>query len=353
MIIEKIIDPKFVVYKSCKMGWGNRLRGTLSVFILGLVTDRIFIQKHQMFTDNFKPPLIPMKNSKSIVPLKWDYKEYSVLCEFGTNIKLLTMHLDLMKKKNITEMFQDFDCIEHSEPPSFDARIYVNDIYSEKLSMLFGTSSRMERMRQVFRFLTSHPSQSLLDATHSLAKTLRFYNYEISHRVGIQARLFIDWPTLYQRVWENIHKLYLPCVKKMLEKKLKQLGLKSTSNENLTSPHILIYLTTDDENFRPFLRKELKRYGRVVFPKVKPVHTSSIAQNGTNSAVLEWYLLGLTSSIMTTGSSFGTMAWGVDGKQTEIIATPHKGWGSRLCGPYPDEKKRPAHDISWGHGGHW
>lgn len=378
MLIDRTIKPKFAIYKKHKysMGWGNRLRGKLSTFILALVTGRIFIQDHQMFTENFEPPLIPTKDGKSLVPLKWNYSEQSHICENGLNFyfqnkelekigikkpsswNVPAVYLDWLKTEDFTKLFEDFDCIEHNSPASFDARIYVNEHYKKKLDKLFGTPSRMKRMQQVFHFLTSRPSRTLLDASKSLASKIGFYDYAPSHRVGIQARLFFDVPPLQERLWKHIDDndddSYLPCVKRMLKRILRKLRLRPNKSEKEESPPLLLFLTTDDEKFKPFLQEKLKKFGRVVYSNDDVVHTSKISQTGTNSAIVEWYMLGQTSTVMTTGSSYGTTVWGIKGELQKMIGTPHSTWGPPLCGYYPDKRyNRPEQDIKWGQGGDW
>lgn len=50
-------DTKFMVFRKHPkaMGWGNRIRGTISSFVLALLTGRVMIIEHEMFESHFLP----------------------------------------------------------------------------------------------------------------------------------------------------------------------------------------------------------------------------------------------------------------------------------------------------------
>ncbi len=59
---------RFAIYQlsDYPMGWGNRIRGMLAVFLLALITDRIFLVHHEMLTTHFQSPFFSTFNGVNV-----------------------------------------------------------------------------------------------------------------------------------------------------------------------------------------------------------------------------------------------------------------------------------------------
>lgn len=184
-------------------------------------------------------------------------------------------------------------CLFYSQPYAFDEQMQKNPAFKDSFQELFGTDSRMERTRQISHMLMANPSKHYRKLAQELKEAIGYDQYD--HHVSVQLRMFYDWPRIRERVLGQIDS-YWGCVNRVFN------GLAHPSEgDGVPKAKRMIFFTTDDNSMRETAIEHLSPYGTVVFNDHAVEHTSKIGQRHTNSALLDWYMVGEVNAVTTIG----------------------------------------------------
>lgn len=326
-ILNKNLPKKFVVYKAGdRTGWGNKLRGLYSAFLLALVTDRIFLIDYSLFAEVFNPP----------TGLDWSFNKFSDLLSQGASKLYLDLPslpevLNILSHEELGKAFpQDF--LFYTQGNNFDFSIIANPYCSEKLEALFGDyQSQMNITGQVLSFLMQNPNPFFLEQVNQ--RKNRYKLISGTKNIAVQFRTFFDVGS------PNLEYLgsYINGLQSLLSKEL-------ANRKNVKK--IRFFVTTDDLEVTKKLAKSLEPYGSVIFNPDPVVHTGEpsifnriltkayriflqLSKRNTHvipeidlnlllprrfrdrpqySAVVDWYILGECDAVISTMTSYAVSA---------------------------------------------
>jgi hypothetical protein len=112
----------------------------------------------------------------------------------------------------------------------------------------------------------------------------------------VQYRTFFDVPNMQVTSLKNQYKFW-DCMRSMFQDE-RIIKWQQTEKRNVT-----IFYTSDERKTWPRAKQELERFGQVVIDPEPIVHSSQSGPELTGS-VLHWYIMGLSSGTMSTGTSF-------------------------------------------------
>jgi hypothetical protein len=291
-------------------GWGNRLRGTYFVFFTGLISNRATFIDHDDWDLHFDDPYLFGEriylgwgearqvvidagfNDGSLDPFSTNYQG---VCSFIDNYPEDSPNFETVLPGNLF-VYRDGNCPEIC--------YWNNPKYHKFIQETFGTMSRYEVMGQIVPFFLSNPTWRLIHATKMFRQYTKWDEYEF--HVAIQFRAFVDHPPTQAQMmawFEGFVEQSSGVLLDYLNKK--------TANQ--TNPgRVSLFWTSDDpalaERAKAILYKKLpeNRVGFLQSP-FAPGHTSQMPA-GVKGPIVEWYMLGETDVLISTGTSYGQFA---------------------------------------------
>lgn len=311
-LIDGTLPKRFVVYQDgdCT-GWGNKLRGICSAFLLALVTDRILLIDYPLMLEYFDPP----------EGIEWDFAKYKLLFRDESKVYIDPCHkpeeMEMLANANLTAAFPETFII-HEQGNTFDEAIVANPFYAAKLSKLFGHSytSRRETIGQIAQFLMQKPSGWFVKAVEQKKAELGLSNNCAT--IAVQFRVFYDDRLANLKYLESfVSKLH-----HLVENEFKMLS---------RSQPLQFFITTDRTNVKLRLAKALSPWGQAIYDTEPVVHTgidkhlriSSFLKKAVRtlglqklrfrkrqplSAMIDWYILGECDVLISTMTSYAIMA---------------------------------------------
>lgn len=311
-LIDGTLPNRFVLYQDgdCT-GWGNKLRGICSAFLLALATDRILLMDYPLMLEYFDSP----------EGIEWDFEKYKLLFREESKVYIDPCHkpeeMEMLANANLTTAFPETFII-HEQGNTFDEAIAANPFYTGKLRKLFGNNytSRQEIIGQIAQFLMQKPSTWFVNAVDQKKKQLGLSDN--SATIAVQFRVFYDDKQANSKYIEGfVSKLHY-----LVENEFKMLSC---------SQPLQFFITTDQINVKLRLAKALFRWGKVMYDTEPVVHTgidkyprvSSLLKKTNRmlglqnlrfrklpplSAMVDWYILGECDVLISTMTSYAIMA---------------------------------------------
>lgn len=271
-ILNKKLPQKFVVYKAGdRTGWGNKLRGIYSTFLLALVTNRIFLIDYPLFTEIFNPP----------DNLDWSFNKFKGLLNRGAS-KLyldppsLPELWDILSHEDLEKAFpQDF--LFYTQGNTFDFPLVGNFYYSEQLKAIFGNSqSQMNTAGQVLSFLMQHPDPFFVNKVGQQRAKYQLTN--VTKNIAVQFRTFYDIGSPNLEYLGN----FIEGLQNLLKQQLEDCK---------DGKEFRFFITTDDLSTTQKLANVLSSYGSVIFDQAPVVHTGEPSM--FNRILTKFYRIGL------------------------------------------------------------
>ncbi|MCU0544510.1 MAG: hypothetical protein MUE44_20465 [Oscillatoriaceae cyanobacterium Prado104] len=311
-LLDGTLPKRFVVYQDgdCT-GWGNKLRGICSAFLLALVTDRILLIDYPLMLEYFEPP----------EGIEWDFAKYKLLFRDESKVYIDPCHrpeeMEMLATVNLTAAFPETFII-HQQGNTFDEAIVANPFCAAKLRKLFGNSyaSRREKFGQIAKFLMQKPSSWFVDAVDRKKQQLGLSNNCAT--IAVQFRAFYDDQLANLKYVENfVSKLH-----HLVENEFKMLS---------RSQRLQFFITTDQINVKLRLANVLFPWGQVMYDTEPVVHTGidrhlristflkrvkrtlglqhlRFRKRQPLSAMIDWYILGECDVLISTMTSYAIMA---------------------------------------------
>ncbi len=287
-ILESGGKPKIVVYRyQDGTGFGNRMRATSYAFLLSLYTERLFLVDHEDHEIHFDNP----GNGINIFWQNFDHL---------TDLQEVSQQLISVPQA----MYEDFcgilppldesaDIYEHIHGNDPTTCFLANETQKQWALDVFGTSDAKIIAGKIMSFLLRRPQPNLLMYVSKLKQALQ-WDANIVH-VCIQFRAFVDDGFRYMKFFPQ----FCNRASELLQQVFK---------ENEQSPKA-VWVTSDFEDI-PDLFKNcsgLENVTYVVSPFIVE-HTSNMPSGVIKPPIVEWYLVGETEWVLSTGTSFAQFA---------------------------------------------
>ena len=282
--------PQIAMYRySDGFGFGNRLRGTYFVFLLSLLTRRLFLIDHEDFHNHFNSPLgFDFKADHFDVELRSNN-----LSKLEPSFNEACESFSAFQGTNLAEIIiQSLDVYIYNHGTSPDSCLLQRDDVKAWALKLFGTTSRFRITASITSLLLSRPKMELLLKVIELKRKMRWDSY--SHRIAIQFRALVDVDLLNLPQFDSFCNGSIGIINNFIEA------------QNIKHPAIWV---TSDYHRIPEMYTEcaLGLHDNVDFIEsgIRPTHTSEIHPEKIKQPIVEWFLLGESDLFISTGTTFG------------------------------------------------
>ena len=291
--IRNGLKPQIALYRyGDSTGFGNRLRGTYFVFLLSLLTRRLFLIDHEDFHNHFNSPL-GFDFTADHFDLELNFNNLSKL---EPNMNEACDSFSSFKGTNLAEIISpSLDVYIYNYGNSPDGCLLLRDDAKAWAMKLFGTTSRFRITASITSFLLSRPKMEFLMKVNELKRKMRWESY--SHHIAIQFRALVD-----------VNLLNLPQFDSFCNGSIGIINNFFTTHD-IKNPAIWV---TSDYYRIPEMYSEcgLSLHDKVDFIEsgIKPTHTSNNHPGKIKQPIVEWFLLGESDLLISTGTTFAIFA---------------------------------------------
>eukprot|EP00002_Diphylleia_rotans_P001995 TRINITY_DN111_c0_g2_i1.p1 TRINITY_DN111_c0_g2~~TRINITY_DN111_c0_g2_i1.p1 ORF type:complete len:422 (-),score=48.94 TRINITY_DN111_c0_g2_i1:596-1861(-) len=321
-------------------GWGNQLRGLISAFNIALLTKRILLIDIPCYHHNFEHPqgvnfTIPSGRLTWLnihMPVYYHYKKSTPLPENQYSRSPSGLYRsrarELWAVPNWKELFLNSTDLNkdirspvwiYSVGLSLDVQLSKNPIYSALIQRIYQTRSKYIRTMLIGGYLLKNPKKEILAKVEEMKKI-------IGLRAGyftLQYRSFVDTKRGNRKEAQ-----FIKCANEIL------------SHMSLNTSQI--YYTSDDDKSKSVMAKSI--VGKdVVFLKNFYTHTAK-STNCTGSGYLDWFIIGGSSTVITTGTSYAVTAISRAGGTIDAYTTGSS-LGNSRCSKMKDDLQEPEYDV--------
>ena len=278
-------------------GWGNRLRAAHFMFMIGLLTRRLFLIEHQDYSVHFDSPagyrmkvaeLAEFMPASGTVTETW--QNWDMACD------KIKQH---PKDVPLDQLYAE-DIIRYGDGTSPDGCIFRDERFHPWLMEMFGTTSRYEVAVLTSEYILSNPNLKYWHRIEEFKREMHFDEYK--YHIIIQFRAFVDARGSYDEqmlIFDSFCQDSENVIEKFLNEKAKDWKEKGA----------WLWFTSDDGTLADRFWNNVKKIdkNRVHFQKspYNPEHSSYIASGDIKQPIVEWYLLGEADILISTGTTFG------------------------------------------------
>jgi hypothetical protein len=277
-------------------GWGNRLRAMHFVMMYALLTERAVLIQCQDWSLHFDSPIVSHEGTEVAINLKQGPYDSLInlsadTLSFDEACVLLESDSGIIRDDHLPRV------ISYETGNSPDICLFRNPKYHSFLNKTFGTTSRYAIMGEIASFLCSRPSHDYLRAVRYTQQLLRWHEFDV--HIAVQFRSFVDDKETHAKM-DAIFPRFCQETFRVVSDYLDKHPGKA-----------MLYFTSDDDHlFQRFFKSISKLSGRVTFERspFPYVHSSSSHGYGIKAPLVEWYLLGESELLISTGTTFAQFA---------------------------------------------
>ena len=263
-ILSSSPDRLIVYAPSDQSGWGNKIRGFVSCFIIALATRRALVVDEPLILDNFVPP----------DGIDWDSKPFrKILRKKSVQKKLLATHAlpderndgvwAAFSIKNFDELYPE-QIILHKDGTSIADALIANPRYADVWKACrIDLSTRVTWHGVVTSYLLANPTKKLVQ--HYKSQCHELLRHPERLKVGVQFRTFHDigapWMQYLGSFIQNVNQKVLAPLRK--------------------AHPIVLFITTDNLPALEKMAEEMFGAGDIMVKSRKMFHTGT-----TNAGLL-------------------------------------------------------------------
>lgn len=315
-------ERKFVVfqYRPGDAGWGNRIMGMITAAQYALITQRMLVIDHPLYTLAFELP--PGD------PVDWRLTTHAPAIAAAAS-KGGNMVLDVLARTKDLVASSDWNKLFPARVLRINWKAFNHDeeLIGSRLDDLFQCQNATYRQGQIGSRLMRQPTSAMLQLVEQARQQMglaptggqssapapaparplvsvqfrTMKDYAAGHAIAMQ-------PARLQEFWSCVHTLMAGD------------GVATvTDAESASGGGVDVLFTTDEDSIWGQGRSELGRYGHVAILEHPFEHSSRVGQNSLPSSLAEWYLMGDSQPSICTGTSFCSSALARTGFRTHEL----------------------------------
>lgn len=272
------------------------------------MTNRILLVEHHDYFVHFSTPSfmsngtrIPYFFNKRNLRFKWN------LFKKRLTVEKVCDALDKIDMRRTRDLLGDV--LEFWEGQAFDHCILDSIRHRHSAMQVFHAHDRFYVMRQTMSLFMSHPTSDMRAKIHEVKSILK-WNPDHYH-ITVQYRAFVDYiPNHIIRM--KVFSKFCEILERIVREKI-QYGAFDPSKSQ-------IYFTTDEQELHETARESLKSLNiNILNNSIKPEHSSRMPTGSIKLPIVEWFLLGESDLMFSTGTTFGIFGAARGGYKTNLF----------------------------------